>query len=395
MPMQAHVTRMIGRRRLLSGMGGLALGLAALPVIAKASAWRPVLRHHGALVQASYSEAISQAVALRRAVTTFIGAPDEAALAAARAAWLQAREWYGQTEAFRFYGGPIDGPGGLEGRINAWPIDEAYLDYVESNDRAGIINDVRLPLTKAGLAALNERHSEANISTGWHAIEFLLWGQDLDAGGPGRRPASDYVDGQRPNAARRRACLWQAADLLVDDLQRVAREWLPARNNFRSRFERQPTSLASIFIGIGAFTQAEMAGERLQVALDTRDQEDEHSCFSDNTHRDFVAGIRGVRNVWRGEFVDARGRQLVGPAPRDLVQEASPQAALAVDRALAGAAAAADAVVPPFDQEVAGPDGTPGRDRVRGLMLALQAQGSALAEAAAALGLRGLYAAGR
>src|SRR4029079_5299293 len=34
----------------------------------------------------------------------------------------------------------------------------------------------------------------SNVATGWHAIEFLLWGQDLNGTGPGagNRPATDY-----------------------------------------------------------------------------------------------------------------------------------------------------------------------------------------------------------
>ena len=56
-------------------------------------------------------------------------------------------------------------------------------------------------ITAEALTAANEEGGETNISTGWHAIEFLLWGQDLSATGPGARPATDYTTA--PNAERR------------------------------------------------------------------------------------------------------------------------------------------------------------------------------------------------
>ena len=132
-----------------------------------------------------------------------MAAPSQATLDAARKSWLAAREFYGQTEAFRFYGGPIDGDNGPEGRMNGWPMDESYVDYVEGKPNAGFINNPKFKLSKASLAKANEHGGEENISTGWHAIEFLLWGQDLSETGPGDRPFDDYVKGKGRNAERR------------------------------------------------------------------------------------------------------------------------------------------------------------------------------------------------
>ena len=70
------------------------------------------------------------------ALGRFAAAPSGAGLVSARETWLAAREWYGLTEAFRFYGGPIDGDDGPEGRINAWPLDENSV----SVDRKRIAN---------------------------------------------------------------------------------------------------------------------------------------------------------------------------------------------------------------------------------------------------------------
>ncbi|MBW8723280.1 MAG: iron-regulated protein, partial [Polaromonas sp.] len=154
-----------------------------------------VARHYAHLVQSSYGDTLASALTLQKAVQALIDAPSDETLKAARKAWLDAREFYGQTEAFRFYGGPIDDKNGPEGRINAWPMDESYVDYVKDSPNAGIINNRKVTLSKKQLASLNERNGEENIATGWHAIEFLLWGQDLSTTGPGDRSFEDFVDG--------------------------------------------------------------------------------------------------------------------------------------------------------------------------------------------------------
>ena len=80
-----------------------------------------------------------------------------------------ARDDYGPTEAFRFYDGPIDNPDdGPEGQINAWPMDEAYVDYVEGKpDGRDHQRHRRLPeITTDVIVAANEEGGETNISTG-------------------------------------------------------------------------------------------------------------------------------------------------------------------------------------------------------------------------------------
>ena len=149
------------------------------------------VEHYAAGVHAAYAASLASATELDEAIDAFVADPTDDTLAAAKDAWLAARDDYGLTEAFRFYGGPIDNEeDGPEGLINAWPLDEAYIDYVEGDPAAGIINDPdAYPTIDAELVtSLNEQGGEANISTGWHAIEFLLWGQDLSADGPGARP---------------------------------------------------------------------------------------------------------------------------------------------------------------------------------------------------------------
>jgi len=347
-----------------------------------------VLNHYGELVHASYADAHASALALQKAVHAFVAAPSEAGLQAARKAWLQAREWYGQTEAFRFYGGPIDGEDGPEGQINAWPMDEAYVDYVEGAPDAGIIANRSVSIDMETLAALNEKDGEENISTGWHAIEFMLWGQDLYEDGPGRRAWTDFVDGKAPNADRRRAYLKVVTDLLVKDLAGLVEAWAPNADNYRKEFVADPANLAKVMSAIGILSRGELAGERIEVALDSQNQEDEHSCFSDNTHRDIVANAIGIRNVWRGQYTRADGSVLKGPGVRDLVAAKDKALAARVDGQIDASVKAAEAIPAPFDRAILA--GNPGRAKVEATVVALKKQTEGLVEAAAALGIKRL-----
>ena len=351
-----------------------------------------VVRHYAALVHAGYEDALAGALELQAAIQAFTAAPSQAGLDAARKAWLDAREFYGQTEAFRFYGGPIDDEHGPEGRLNAWPMDESYVDAVAGDEKAGLVNDRKVPITKKNLAALNERDGEENIATGWHAIEFMLWGQDLSETGPGNRGFEDFVDGRKPNADRRRQYLRVTAELLVDDLRALTRAWAPGRKdakaNYRARFERGGSeSLRKMLVGLGSLSRGELAGERLEVALASQDQEDEHSCFSDNTHRDAVANAQGIQNVWTGRYVRRDGSTLQGPALRDLVAAKNAALAERTTAQIAASVAAAEAIQAPFDREIVGGADAPGRRRVQKAIDSLTQQSKDLVEAAGAIGI--------
>jgi putative iron-regulated protein len=267
----------------------------------------PVMLGYANLVYATYQDASAGVDALDSSVMALTSDPTELSLGAARSAWIAARAPYGSTEAFRFYGGPIDDTDGPEGRINAWPMDEAYVDYVEGDPNAGIINDpAGTPtLDEATLSALNEKGGEKNIAAGYHAIEFLLWGQDKSPTGPGDRPFTDYVEGPNgtaTNQTRRGEFVKAASALLRSDLHSVEAEWAPETGAYRKVWLSLPpeVALGNILKGMGSLSGAELAGERMQVAYDTKEQEDEHSCFSDNTLADLISNARGIEDVYLG-----------------------------------------------------------------------------------------------
>lgn len=362
---------------------------SARPSALQASA---VVQHYSTLVYANYSDTIAAAQQMQKAIHAFLAKPSPATQNAARKAWLDAREFYGQTEAFRFYDGPIDNADGPEGQINAWPMDESYVDYVVGDDNAGLINNRKLPITKERLAALNEHNGEENISTGWHAIEFMLWGQDLDDHGPGARPYTDFVDGKKPNADRRRAYLKVVTELLLDDLQSVADQWKPGvKNNFRAAFDQGgDESLRKVFIGLGSLSRGELAGERLEVAMASRDQEDEHSCFSDNTHRDAVTNAQGIQNVWLGHYQRRNGTVLQGPGLRDWVAAQDPVIAEKTSLQIAKSVASAQAIPAPFDQAIQGARDSAARAKIQATIDSLTQQSKDLVDAAKAVGFEQL-----
>ncbi|CAN7683014.1 iron-regulated protein [Acidovorax sp. LjRoot66] len=348
-----------------------------------------VAAQYATLVHANYEDTLASAKAMQAAIKAFTAQPSAETLAEARKTWLAAREFYGQTEAFRFYGGPIDDDKGPEGQINAWPMDESYVDSVEGKPKAGLINNRKIAITKKALAAQNERGGEENIATGWHAIEFLLWGQDLSETGPGNRNFEDFVDGKKPNADRRRQYLTVVTELLVDDLGFLVKSWAPdAKSNYRAKFAKgNMESVRKMLVGLGSLSRGELAGERLEVALNSQDQEDEHSCFSDNTHRDAVTNAKGIQNVWLGEYQRADGSTVKGASLRDLVAARNPALADKTTKQIAASVAAAEAIQAPFDREIIGGKDAPGRQRIQKTIDSLTQQSKDLVEAANAIGI--------
>ena len=259
----------------------------------------------------------------KTAVDAFVAAPSAATQDAAKQAWIAARAPYGPSEAFRFYDGPIDAPEtGPEGLINAWPLDENYIDYVRGADTAGIINNTATAITAEAIEMANEMAGEKNISTGYHAIEFLLWGQDDElpanasgtTNGAGKRPFSDYVDGgTAQNQERRRTYLKLVTQLLITHLQTVAAAWKPGvADNFAASFgvtakegNAQERAIADLLKSLGSMAKAELSGERMTVAYKLKGQEDEHSCFSDNTAADLLGN--GVGSKTCGSVATAAG----------------------------------------------------------------------------------------
>ena len=346
-----------------------------------------VVDTYAAGAHASYARSLATARELDFAIDSFLAAPSQVRLDAAKHAWLRARDDYGVTEIYRFYEGPIDNEeNGPEGLINAWPLDESYIDYVDGDASAGIVNkpDEFPTIDAALLVSLNEEGGEANVATGWHAIEFLLWGQDLNADGPGYRPVEDYT--VNDNADRRATYLAVASDLLLSHLQDMVDAWAPGQNNYRSQFVSKDSNeaLTDIITGIGEMSRGELAGERMTVAYEERSQEDEHSCFADNTNADIIANALGVQRVYLGEYGDVSG-----PGVKELIATEDETLAETLAKEIKRSVALARSIPNPFDSLLTAdlPDSDARRRAVLNTIVALENQTDTIVMAAQEVGI--------
>lgn len=380
---------------------------------------RQVVSHYGELALAVYSDALQQAQQLQTAIDALLAAPGDDTLAQARDAWRAARVPYMQTEVFRFGNRPVDE---WEGQVNAWPLDEGLIDYVGDSyqavmgnpgARANIIASESLTIGEQTLdlstlngellASLNELGgSEVNVATGYHAIEFLLWGQDLNGtdAGAGQRPASDFATDAQATGGhneRRRAYLKAVTDLLVSDLQYMVGQWQPGQDNYRAELEADEVKngLRKMLFGMGSLSLGELAGERMKVALAAHSPEDEHDCFSDNTHFSHFYNGKGIRNVYLGEYRREDGSTLSGPSLSDLVAANDTAADSALKQEFADTEAALQGLVDSaangvhFDQLIA-PGNAEGAAVINGAIQALVVQTGGIEKAALVLDIQAL-----
>ncbi|WP_397451488.1 imelysin family protein [Pseudomonas sp. NA-150] len=384
------------------------------------AAAKAVVANYADMVFAVFSDAESTAKKLRTAVDQLLAHPDDKTLKAARDAWVAARVPYMQSEVFRFGNSVIDE---WEGQVNAWPLDEGLIDYVANDYQsalgnpgatANIIANTQIQvgenkvnvtrITGETLASLNELGgSEANVATGYHAIEFLLWGQDLNGNGPGagNRPATDYVEGPGAtggNNDRRRAYLKAVTDLLVSDLETMVGHWKPnVASNYRATLENESgeSGLRKMLFGMGSLSLGELAGERMKVALEANSSEDEHDCFSDNTHHSHFYNGLGIRNVYLGEYTRVDGQKISGPSLSSLVAKIDPATDTKLKDDLNDTQAKLQAIVDQankgqhFDQLIAAGN-TDGNLIVRDAIASLVNQTGSIEQAAGKLGITDL-----
>jgi putative iron-regulated protein len=337
-------------RALAAAIVALACAAVALPAAADTPSVAAVAKNYADIAEAGYTDSLDGARKLKAAIDTLIKAPTQDNLVAARKAWVAARVSYMQTEAFRFGNKIVDD---WEGRVNSWPLDEGLIDYVSqeyvdqspANDLyvANVIanpsikiNGEPVDTSKITKELLSDKLQEAggvesNVATGYHAIEFLLWGQDLNGTGPGagNRPATDYEvkNCTHGNCDRRAQYLEVVTDLLIDDLTFMVAQWGPdaaARKAVMADDGR--AALVAIFKGLGSLSYGEMAGERMKLGLLIHDPEEEHDCFSDNTHNAHYYDALGIRNVYLGSYRRPDGSVVSGPSPSDLVRAKAPEA---------------------------------------------------------------------
>ncbi|MGY5783165.1 imelysin family protein [Vibrio chemaguriensis] len=316
-----------------------------------------VVEHYADVAHAVFADSVTTAKTLDVKIDEFLKSPSAYKLEEVKQAWLDSRVPYQQSEVFRFGNAIVDD---WEGQLNAWPLDEGLIDYVATDYQyelgnegaaANIIANTNLQIgaskldvskiTPELLADLNEvGGSEANVASGYHAIEFLLWGQDLNGtnAGAGQRAYTDFVVGSEctnGHCDRRGEYLKAAADLLVQDLEWMEKQWsAEVKGNYRETLlnDSADNGLRKMLFGMGSLSLGELAGERMKVALEANSTEDEHDCFSDNTHNSHYYNEQGIYNVYTGLYKREDGTLLSGPSIADLVAQKDKQAAKEIQK---------------------------------------------------------------
>lgn len=400
-------------------LAGVALSVvAANPVLAGSVDKAAVLTNYADIAHAVFEDSLTTAKDLQAAVNALVENPSDETLAAAREAWVAARVPYQQSEVYRFGNAIVDD---WEGKVNAWPLDEGLIDYVdasygtESDENvayvANVIANDKLAIggeeidaseiTKELLAdKLQEADEvEANVATGYHAIEFLLWGQDLNGTGPGagNRPASDFdvENCTNGNCDRRAQYLTVATELLIDDLKEMVAAWDDSGEARKEVLADADQGLVSAFTGMGSLSYGELAGERMKLGLMLHDPEEEHDCFSDNTHYSHYYDAKGIQNIYLGEYKRVDGSVVEGPSLSDLVAGTDKAADEALRGKLDATMAAMTTLVETaeggkaYDQMLAEGDEA-GNKVIADAVDALTAQTKAIEKAVATLNLSGI-----
>ncbi len=335
-------------KNLTLATSALALGFGAAAMADGNVSKSAVLDNYADIAEAKFTDSLITAERLQAAVETLLTNPSADALEAAKAAWISARVPYQQTEVYRFGNAIVDD---WEGKVNAWPLDEGLIDYVgdayggpSDENELAILNVIAnssftisgntieaSDITPQFLAeTLHEADGiEANVATGYHAIEFLLWGQDNNGHNPGagNRPWTDYAQGDdctNNNCDRRGEYLKAATDLLVSDLEWMAGQWENGGEARATLLAEENTGVVAILTGMGSLSYGEQAGERMRLGLMLNDPEEEHDCFSDNTHNSHYYDGLGIQNVYLGEYVRADGSLVSGASLADLVSAVDP-----------------------------------------------------------------------
>ncbi|MCC4235429.1 peptidase [Vibrio anguillarum] len=380
-----------------------------------------VVEHYANIAHAVFADSLTTAQSLEKSIDQLLMTPSAAKLEEVKQAWLASRVPYQQSEVFRFGNPVVDD---WEGQLNAWPLDEGLIDYVATDYQyelgnegasANIIANQTLKIgattidvstiTPELIASLNEiGGSEANVASGYHAIEFLLWGQDLNGtnAGAGARAYTDFVVGSEctnNHCDRRAQYLKAAAQLLVQDLAWMEKQWsADEKANYRHELlaESADNGLRKMLFGMGSLSLGELAGERMKVALEANSTEDEHDCFSDNTHNSHYYNEQGIYNLYTGSYQRQDGKVLTGPSLNDLVAQKDAQAAKEIQKQFDSARSEVGKLVTSaekdnqhFDQLIAA-NNPQGNAIVNGAIMALVAQTASIERTASVIGIDNL-----
>ncbi|MFY0700215.1 MAG: imelysin family protein [Bermanella sp.] len=305
-------------------------------------------------VYTQMSEALSGAQELDSVITSLLHHPNPGALEEAQLAWIKAYSAYIKVSFFsrvpRFekpqFRDQNDTYARIEERIDSWPIEPGYIDYLPLYPLSGIVNDLTLKINEEDVSAQHGFSDMRFASLGFHPIEFLLFGEN------GKRSAKDFIpqensievvsadttikeddsdelshsddknsethehvhveiDGPQ-NHNRRRDYLRLLSALVVKNLQKLTDRWEPAHGYYAKQW-RQPqpsqqlASLTLVYQSMVDSIQKTLLEKHFSVLLNQKQVDDLRSPFSNqdvNNMHDLVMGIESLLNMESG-FISA------------------------------------------------------------------------------------------
>lgn len=319
--------------------------ISGAPVLAqtedtRSEKYTAILETYADIGLASYQDSLAGAQNLRTAIEDLLNNPTDETLEEARTVWRTARIPYEQSEVFVAANPVVQD---WVYRVNAWPINESYIDYVQGNSAPNIVESSELNVvgTTVSIEKITpdiisqSLHSESgDAASGYHVIEYLLWGEDLTGDeekgideGAGTRPASDFdlENCTNDNCARRGDYLYASVNLLIDDLEEMVTNWRVTGEARRVLLADPEAGISKIFTGLGSLTLGELAGDRLQASLNSGDENSEQDRFSNNTHVSYLFNARGVVGVYFGEYYSMQGELTQGASIADFMEDAFPE----------------------------------------------------------------------
>ncbi len=320
-----------------------------------------VKSNYVAMAAAAYTDSVSTAETLQTAITAFVAMPNDETLEAARAAYKEARVPYQQSEIMRWdetiTATHTPATGGLasiddrEGQVNAWPLDETLINEIIADAESAAISADSLATENGGLTADQQveialiedpadkqakidEYGEANVTTGFHAIEFMLWDRVTNATGPGSRAAAEFVcvDLETTKTECRNGdYLKAAAELLVSDLKAMQAEWTNTEaGTLAHNFLESDTGIDYMAQAMASMAVGELGGARLSAGLwrdltavtgeiKPGDHEEEHDCFSDLSHVAVYYNFQSLMNAFYGSYTKLDGTTVSGASLGDYI----------------------------------------------------------------------------
>jgi putative iron-regulated protein len=287
------------------------------------------------IVVPTYRLFATRAKELSQSIDLYTKAPSNESLKAAQIAWVNARAVWEQTECFGF--GPAKSFG-YDGALDTWPINAVDLSAVVNGQE---------PLTIASVAKLKETEK------GFHVIEYLLFGNNKD------RQAKSLKPRELALLKLIGVDFAEVAGKLGDAWSKGVAGQPAYRETIATAGDKGNTIYPTLTAGADQIIQGmldsldEVANKKIGETFEKKDSKLAESRFSLNTLTDMKHNIKGVQNVYLGEFAEGKTK---GMGLTAFVAQANPALDLKIRGQFTTALAAMDKITAPFETAIENPN---------------------------------------